>query len=67
MGEQAVGRREVVNSEPESVDEQLGSPGQTFEFGWLLGVALGLTVIVVIGRRLKRRRQNRLKPVDYHL
>jgi hypothetical protein len=67
MSEQAVSPVEYVDSEPVSVDEQLGSPGLTFESGWLLGVALGFTVIVVIGRRLRRRRKNRLNPMNYHL
>ena len=41
------------------VDEQLGSPGWTFEKGWLAGVVLGLTAIVVAGRRHGRRRTAR--------
>ncbi len=39
-----------------SVDEQLGSPGWTFEKGWLAGVVVGLTVIVGAGRWRARRR-----------
>ena len=54
----------AADSEPESMDEQLGSPGLTFETGWLLGVVLGLIVIVVIGRRLRRRRRQRRQTAD---
>jgi hypothetical protein len=60
MSEQAEVPLDGVDSEPESVDEQLGSPGLTFESGWLLGVALGFIVIVVIGRRLRRRRRQQV-------
>ena len=49
---------ETVDSEPESVDEQLGSPGLTVESGLLLGVVLGFIVMIVIGIRLRRRRKN---------
>jgi hypothetical protein len=34
-----------------TADEQLGSPGWTFERGWLVGVALGLIALVVLSRR----------------
>jgi hypothetical protein len=39
-----------------TADEQLGSPGWTFEEGVLIGLLLGLAVIAVQGRRSRRRR-----------
>jgi hypothetical protein len=47
----------VDDPEPESIDEQLGSPVLTFESGWLVGVIVGLTTILIIGHRLRRRRR----------
>jgi hypothetical protein len=44
-----------VDEEPGSADEQLGSPGWTFEQGVLIGLALGVAVIAVRGRRSRRR------------
>jgi hypothetical protein len=38
-----------------TADEQLGSPGWTFEEGVLIGLLLGLAVIAVRGRRCRRR------------
>jgi hypothetical protein len=37
-----------------TVDEQLGSPGWTFEKGWLAGVVAGFLGIVLLGRRRAR-------------
>ena len=48
---------EEAEPDVESVDEQLGSPGWTFEKGWLAGLALGLAALVVVGRRRARRRR----------
>ena len=59
--ERITGSMRVVDSEPESVDEQLGSPGLTLEIGLLLGVVLGLLVVVVMERRRRRRRKNRVQ------
>lgn len=42
-----------------TADEQLGSPGWTFEKGWLAGVVAGLLGIVLVGRRRARRRSSR--------
>jgi hypothetical protein len=42
-----------------TADEQLGSPGWTFEKGWLGGVAAGFFGIVLLGRRRARRRMGR--------
>ncbi len=42
-----------------SADEQLGSPGLTFESGWLAGTVIGLVVIVLVGGRRRRRIRNR--------
>jgi hypothetical protein len=47
----------VSDLEPESIDEQLGSPVLTFESGWLVGVIAGLTAILIVGRHLRRRRR----------
>jgi hypothetical protein len=38
-----------------TADEQLGSPGWTFEEGVLIGLLLGLAVLAVRGRRSRRR------------
>lgn len=48
----------VDDQPPISVDEQLGSPGWTFEEGLLIGLSLGLGVLVVVGRRRSRRRED---------
>ena len=39
-----------------TADEQLGSPGWTFEKGWLAGVIAGSLSIVLLARRRGRRR-----------
>ena len=51
-------RMTVDDQPPISVDEQLGSPGWTFEEGLLIGLSLGLGVLVVVGRRRSRRRED---------
>ena len=38
-----------------TADEQLGSPGWTFEEGMLIGLLLGLAILAVRGRRSRRR------------
>ena len=44
--------------EPESFDEELGSPGLTFESGLLVGVGVGIAVLmIVLWRRRKRKRR----------
>ncbi len=45
-----------------SLDEQLGSPGFTFEKGWLGGIILGFVAIVVMVRRGARRRRDNGAP-----
>jgi hypothetical protein len=42
---------QTEDAEPMTADEQLGSPGWSFEKGWLMGVALGLVVLVFLSRR----------------
>jgi hypothetical protein len=51
--------RVAIVDEPKakSVDEQLGSPGFTFEAGWVLGIVIGFVLIVMIGHRRKRASQ----------
>lgn len=39
---------------PLTADEQLGSPGFSFEMGWLAGVVLGTLVIIAVVRRRAR-------------
>ena len=39
-----------------TTDEQLGSPGWTFEKGWLTGVVAGVLGIALLGRRRAHRR-----------
>ncbi len=45
-----------------SIDEQLGSPGSTFEKGWLAGIVLGLVAIVVMVRRKANRQRGNEAP-----
>jgi hypothetical protein len=40
------------------MDEQLGSPGFTFELGWLIGVLLGTLLMVTAVRRRTRRNRD---------
>lgn len=49
---------DVIDEETRSgtVDEQLGSPGFSFEMGWLSGVVLGTLVIVTVIRHRAHRR-----------
>jgi hypothetical protein len=55
----------VPHPEPESIDEQLGSPALTFESGWLVGVIVGLMTILIVGRHLRRRRRRATRdPID---
>jgi hypothetical protein len=50
----------------ESIDQQLGSPGFTFEKGWLAGIVLGLvTIVVVVVRRANRKRDNEGPEVEF--
>jgi hypothetical protein len=44
-------RMQIEDAGPMTADEQLGSPGWTFEKGWLVGVALGLVALVFLSRR----------------
>jgi hypothetical protein len=53
----------VDEKEVQGVDEQLGSPWLTFEAGWLFGVLIGFSIVVMVGRRRKRRLQ---KSVESH-
>jgi hypothetical protein len=48
---------DTIDMEPQSqtTDEQLGSPGFTFELGWLAGVVLGALAIATVVRRRARR------------
>ena len=42
---------QIEDAGPMTADEQLGSPGWTFEKGWLVGVALGLVALAFLSRR----------------
>jgi hypothetical protein len=44
-----------MEPQPQTADEQLGSPGFSFELGWLAGVVLGALAIATVVRRRARR------------
>ncbi len=46
---------DVADGTAMTADEQLGSPGWTFEEGVLIGLLLGLVVLTIRGRRSGRR------------
>lgn len=50
--------------EPESLDEELGSPGLTFESGWLVGLLVGITVLLIFLRRRRRRKRRQVAATD---
>ncbi len=46
---------DVADGPEMTADEQLGSPGWTFEEGVLIGLLVGLAVLAIRGRRSRRR------------
>jgi len=54
---------QIEDAGPMTADEQLGSPGWTFEKGWLVGVALGLVALVFLSRTTGPRSSGK----DIHL
>ena len=47
------------DSMPLTTDEQLGSPGWTFEKSWLAGLVIGFAILCLTGRRARKRRDQR--------
>ncbi|MGD0312241.1 MAG: hypothetical protein ABSC90_07250 [Acidimicrobiales bacterium] len=48
----------------EAVDEELGSPGLTFESAWLVGLLVGITMLLIFLRRHRKRRRGRIAASD---
>lgn len=46
----------------ETLEEESRSAIARFEYGWLVGLAAGLAVLFLIGRRRRRRRRTRDSP-----
>lgn len=50
--------------QPQTVDQQLGSPGFSFEIGWLAGIVLGTVLILSAVRRGTRRHGKATRRLD---
>ena len=50
--------------EPESFDEELGSPSLTFESGWVVGLCVGIAALMIVLRRRRKRKRKRIVATD---